>query len=136
MTPDRMAALHAACFTVPRPWSTQEISDLLTSPLVFALTESAGFALGRAAADEAELLTLAVDPAKRRQGTGTRLLAAFLDTARERKAVRAFLEVAADNSPAIALYLQAGFTQCGRRRGYYRPVGGPPVDAVVMERAL
>jgi len=131
-----MAALHAACFAVPRPWSAAEIAGLLTSPGVFVTPESAGFAMGRIAADEVELLTLAVDPGARRQGTGRRLVAAFLQAARTRGAARAFLEVAADNVAAVALYLQAGFTVCGRRRGYYHPASGPAVDALVMERVL
>ena len=131
-----MAALHAACFTVPRPWSAAEIADLLASPTAFLTTESAGFAMGRIAADEVELLTLAVDPGARRQGTGRRLVAAFLETACSRGAARAFLEVAADNAAAVALYLQADFTVCGRRKGYYRAPSGLAVDALVMERAL
>lgn len=131
-----MAALHAASFTVPRPWSAPEIEALLASLGVFTFAESAGFAMGRVAVDEAELLTLAVDPAARRLGTGKRLVAGFLEAARLRAAARAFLEVAADNAPAIALYLQAGFAPCGRRRGYYRPAQGPAVDALVMDRAL
>ena len=131
-----MATLHAACFAIPRPWSAGEIADLLASPQVFACAESAGFAMGRAAADEAELLTLAVDPARRRQGIGARLVESFAAAARARGAQRAYLEVAADNTAAIALYLQAGFAVCGRRRGYYHPAGAKPVDALVMDRAL
>lgn len=127
-----MAALHAVCFTVPRPWSATEIADLLTSPQVFLVAESSGFALGRIAFDEVELLTLAVDPAQRRQGIGRRLVAGFAAGARARGAARAFLEVAADNEPAIGLYLQADFAVCGRRRGYYRPAVGPAIDALVM----
>ncbi len=136
MTPVAMATLHAACFTVPRPWTAAEIADLLTSPLVFCCAESGGFAMGRAVADEAELLTLAVDPAGRRQGLGRRLVAAFLAEARARNATRAFLEVVPDNDAAIALYRQAGFMPCGRRKGYYHPADRPALDALVMDRAL
>jgi ribosomal-protein-alanine N-acetyltransferase len=136
MTPAAMAAVHAACFTVPRPWTAAEIADLLTSPLVFCCDESGGFAMGRAVADEAELLTLAVDPAWRRQGVGRRLVAAFLAEARARQATRAFLEVVPDNHAAIALYLQSGFASSGRRKGYYHPPGRPAVDALVMDRVL
>ncbi len=131
-----MAALHAASFTAPRPWSAPEFADLLASPHVFACAESAGFILGRVVVDEAEVLTLAVDPAARRQGLGRRLVAAFLDAARARQATRAFLEVAADNDAALALYLQAGFAICGRRTGYYALKSAPAVDALVMERAV
>ena len=136
MTADDMATLHAAAFTTPRPWSAAEITALLTSPLVFALTESEGFVLGRAVAGEAEVLTIAVAPDARRQGIGARLLAGFLDQARTRGADRAFLEVAADNVAAIALYAQAGFTAAGWRRGYYCTPAGHRVDALVMDRRL
>lgn len=131
-----MAALHAACFTVPRPWSAVEIAALQGGAGVFTCAESAGFLMGRVAADEAELWTLAVDPTARRQGVGGRLVVAFLAGARARGAARAFLEVAADNAPAIGLYLQAGFAVCGRRRGYYRPDNAPAVDALVMDCTL
>jgi len=131
-----MAALHRVCFTVPRPWSATAIADLLVSQHVFALTESGGFALGRAVAGEAELLTLAVDPGLRRHGIGRRLIHGFLAAATDRGASRAFLEVVPDNLAAISLYLQAGFAVCGRRKGYYRPANGPALDALVMDRAI
>ena len=112
------------------------MQGLVGSAGVFVAAESDGFAIGRIAGDEVELLTLAVDPLRRRQGNGARLVAGFLATAQAQDALRAFLEVAADNEAAIALYLQAGFAVCGRRRGYYRPASGPAVDALVMERGV
>ena len=95
-----------------------------------------GFALGRAVADEAELLTLAVAPGDRRHGIGTGLLADFLAEARERGAVTMFLEVAADNVAALALYRRHGFSEAGRRRGYYRDSPTHAVDAIVMRRRI
>ncbi len=136
MTPEAMAALHHASFTLPRPWSAAEFARLSDSPAVFVASESFGFAMGRIAADEVELLTLAVAPAARRQGVGARLLATLLEKARTRGASRVFLEVAADNTAAVGLYLQAGFSVCGRRHGYYPRPDGPPTDALVMVRSL
>jgi len=136
MTPAAMAALHAACFTSPRPWSEAEILALLADPLVFCLTEPAGFLMGRAVAGEAELLTLAVDPAQRRAGIGRRLVAGFLDEAARRGAESCFLEVAAGNTAARALYAAAGFTEAGIRRGYYRHPSGMAEDALIMVRAM
>ena len=103
MTPAEMAALHAHSFTTPRPWSEAEISDLLASPLVFALTRPGAFLLGRVVAGEAEVLTLAVAPEARRRGLGRKLLARFIYQARLRAAETAFLEVAAGNAAARAL---------------------------------
>lgn len=127
-----MAALHAACFTTPRPWTGEEIASLLASPHVFALFAPSGFLLGRAVADEAELLTLAIDPAARRQGQARDLVARFLDRARICAAQTAFLEVTADNTAAIALYHACGFRPAGLRRAYYHRVGAAALDAVVM----
>jgi [ribosomal protein S18]-alanine N-acetyltransferase len=131
-----MAAIHAASFTTPRPWSGAEIDSLLQSRFVFALCESQGFLLGRALAGEAELLTLAVDPAARRQGLGAKLVSGFLAQARLRDATTAFLEVAADNLAAQSLYLGIGFTLSGRRKGYYHALDGTKQDALVFTRAL
>jgi ribosomal-protein-alanine N-acetyltransferase len=47
-----------------------------------------------------------------------------------------FLEVAADNPGAIALYAVAGFEAVGRRAGYYGRLAGGSVDAIVMRRGL
>lgn len=132
MTPQDMAALHAACFTTPRPWSAQEFADLLTHPATFALTAPDGFLLGRVVAGEAELLTLAVAPAARRHGQGRQLVQAFLTESQQRRAESAFLEVAASNHPAQALYLAAGFTPAGKRRGYYRTPDGSAEDALIL----
>ena len=136
MTPEALAALHAACFATPRPWSAAEFAALLATPGVFLRGDSRGFVLGRAVAGEAELLTLAVAPEERRQGLGRALLVAFEVEAREAHAETAFLEVAAANVAARALYAGAGWAETGRRRGYYRLPGGGADDAVVMTRAL
>ena len=133
-----LAALHAQCFTAP--WSAGEIGDLLDGPGGFALMIDspgpAGFILCRALVGEAEVLTLAVAPAVRGQGLGKALLQAALGLAYGAGAEAMFLEVAADNAPAIGLYEQTGFEQVGLRRGYYANQGGSPVDALVYRRAL
>lgn len=131
MTPADMAKIHAAAFKQSRPWSVAEISDLLGSPLVRAETAAHGFALWRAIAGEAELLTIAVAPETQRRGIGTDLMRRFLQNAADMADV-AFLEVAADNSSAIALYQRHGFAPSGLRKAYYPRPGGHNVDAIVM----
>jgi ribosomal-protein-alanine N-acetyltransferase len=86
-------------------------------------------------AGEAEVLTLAVRPEQRRRGAARALLAAALALAAPTAAAM-FLEVAADNAGAVALYEAAGFEQVGRRAGYYGRTGAPSIDAIVMRRAL
>ena len=136
--PARLAAIHAACFTTPRPWTAAEFAALLAQPHVFLLTDDASapgaLLIGSAIAGEAELLTLAVRPPARRQGIGRRLVQDFLATAQARGAEDLFLEVAADNAAAIALYEAAGFRRSGLRRGYYHTAEGAAGDALVLTR--
>lgn len=132
MTPAALAALHAACFTTPRPWSEAEFASVLAAPGALLLTSDHGFLLGRVAAGEAELLTLAVAPAARRTGEGRDLVRRFLAAAEGQGAEVAFLEVASDNPVAQALYRATGWHEAGRRRGYY----APGVDALVLRRDL
>lgn len=132
----RLAAIHSAAFTVQRPWSADEIRDLVSGKGAVLVVEDHGFALGRVIFDEVELLTIAVDPVAHRQGIGARLLAAFGVTASGMGATRGFLEVAEDNPAARALYLRAGWRVSGRRKGYYRDAAGAPVDAILMDITL
>ena len=136
MKPEDMAALHAAAFDNSRPWSAQEFASLLQSAATFHVGDTHAFALGRVIADEAELLTLATAPASRRRGLGKACVSAFLHEAHARGATTAFLEVAADNAAALALYRTCGFDEDGRRPGYYTRKGAAPVDAILMRRAL
>ena len=133
--PQTLAALHAQAFD--HPWSTAEIASLLDTPGTFVVEEDQGFILARALAGEAEIITLAVAPAARRQGLARRLIEQAVVRAMALGAESLFLEVADDNVPALALYRSLGFEVVGRRRGYYaRPRGEAPVDALVMRLAL
>lgn len=137
MTPEDMATCHArAVGDAGRPWSVEEFASLTSSPLVFDIGDARGFALGRVVADEAELLMLATDPAHRRGGLARAALADFEAEARARDATIAFLEVAADNDPALWLYRAAGYVELARRKGYYARVAGRTVDAIVMRKPL
>jgi ribosomal-protein-alanine N-acetyltransferase len=133
MTPEKMAEIHKAAFAPQRGWTVAEFRDLCTSDLVefFALRD--GFALVRTVAEEAELLTLAVHPTAQRRGNADSIITNWMANAR---AHTAFLEVAADNHAAIALYAKHGFVPCGHRKAYYSRPDGPPVDAVMMQVAL
>lgn len=139
MNPEAMARLHAAAFTAPAPWRTESFAALLAEPAVFALASpcAQAFALGRALAGEAELLTLATHPDSRRAGLARALLQRFQSGARARGATAAFLEVAETNRAARALYAQAGWHQVGRRPGYYRDAGAQaPVAALILRKTL
>ncbi|MBV9750076.1 MAG: GNAT family N-acetyltransferase [Acetobacteraceae bacterium] len=127
-----MALLHAAAFPPIDRWSATAFATQLALPGVFGLIdERGGLALARVIADEAELLTIAVHPAARRQGIGRTLLTAVLSEAARRGAVTVFLEVAESNAPAHALYASLAFTPVGRRKGYYASA-----DALVLRRVM
>jgi [ribosomal protein S18]-alanine N-acetyltransferase len=136
---DLAARFHRQAFEPigERPWTRQDIAELVASPAVVGLIvqvdgNDAGLAILRVAADEAEVLTIAVDAACRRRGVGRALLQAMLEHARAGGAHKVFLDVDAHNAPALALYSQAGFRPVGRRLGYFQRAGGPPADAIVM----
>lgn len=136
MTPEEMAEIHVASFITPRPWSATEITDLLAAQNTHLFSQKQGFALLRIAGPEAEILTIAVHPAMRRQNIAKTLLAeahAFAKTARVEEV---FLEVADQNHAAIALYESAGYTHQGIRKDYYTGPKGEHISAIVMSRTI
>ena len=113
-----LAAIHADAFDAA--WSAEEIAGVISGPGAFGFKhEPAGFILCRVIADEAEVLTVAVSPAHRRQAVATALLTGALAWARVHGARSMFLEVAEDNHTAVALYDALGFVDVGRRPAYY-----------------
>jgi len=112
-----LAALHAVCFE--RAWDADTLSAMLASPGTFAFATVDGFVIARLAADQAEILTLAVRPEARGKGLGRALLQAAINQARGLGVVTMFLEVGTDNPRALALYAGLGFAKVGARKGYY-----------------
>ena len=119
-----MAAIHAACFA--RNWSANEMAQFVDAPGCLSLLASPasgqparGFLIVRSAGDEAEILTLAVDPSHRRQGHARALLAAVIACLRQAGVQRLLLEVDATNGPARGLYQSLGAVAVGRRPRYY-----------------
>lgn len=136
MTPQDFATLHAHAFSATRAWSAQEFADLLAHPGTFAVGDAASFCLVRTVLDEAEVLTIATDPSQRRKGLARRILQEAEEQARARKAATIFLEVAEDNAAALSLYASSGYSQIGRRSGYYLPKDAAPVAALVLRKSL
>lgn len=89
------------------------------------------FALGKLAADEAELYQICVHPDLRRRGIAAELLARFLESMKARGAAVCFLEVRSRNAPAIALYNSCGFDRISVRKNYYNDD-----DAVIMRKNI
>jgi len=115
-----LAKLHAQSFA--EAWDEKALTGLIDAPGALGLIAepAQGFVLVRTVADEAEVLTICVANAVRRLGLGTALLRAAAAKASPAGAKTIFLEVAADNEAAKALYARHGFTAVGMRKAYYR----------------
>ncbi len=128
-----LAEIHRAAFPPAEAWSADVMALQLGVPGAFGwLHPAGGMVLARVAADEADILTIAVAPGARRQGLGRALLLAAMVEAARRGATTMFLEVGVANHAAHALYVSAGFTEVGRRRGYYADGG----DALILRAPL
>jgi ribosomal-protein-alanine N-acetyltransferase len=117
-------------------WPESSVKEAIAAQSAVALLSEAGgktigFLIGRQAADEAEILNLAVVKESRRRGEGGALLEAALEEFRARGVSRVFLEVRDSNEAGIAFYGKHGFSKIGRREGYYRE---PFESAIVMEK--
>jgi [ribosomal protein S18]-alanine N-acetyltransferase len=133
-----LSALHRVCFP-EEPWEPQEMAKIMAiagffGRIAWEHDQPAGLALALDLGGECEILALGVVPELRRAGIGSALLASIREEARRRGARQVFLEVAADNIAARALYAAQGFNQIGRRLNYYRRPAGP-VDALVLSSA-
>ena len=134
-----IAAVHAVSFQ--RGWSEDEIERLLTNRSVIAHRTTnrrtlTGFILSRMAAGEAEILSVAVAPARRGKGLARSLLNHHLRRLAGLGTRAVFLEVGRDNAPALSLYRRAGFKEVGQRPGYYQHDKKGAVAALVLRRDL
>jgi ribosomal-protein-alanine N-acetyltransferase len=134
---DALAALHASSFA--RAWDAASMAQFLAAPSCLCLIASRqsdalpqGFLIARTAGDEAELLTLAVEPAHRQQGLAAALLAEAVRQLRAAGARQLFLEVEPGNAPALRLYESFGAVRVGERKAYYEH----GADAAIFSLAL
>jgi ribosomal-protein-alanine N-acetyltransferase len=135
----RLAQLHGASFH--RGWGEGEFEQMLRerNTLLHRLRQgraTIGFAVSRMAADEAEILSIAVDVRHRGRGLSRNLLLTHLGHLAGRGIRTVFLEVEENNQPARRLYDRAGFAVTGRRERYYKQPGGEQLNAVLMRRDL
>jgi ribosomal-protein-alanine N-acetyltransferase len=131
-----LARLEGSAFS--DPWSLAMLEEALAARGAVTLVadlagEVIGSVMGRAVADEGEILTIAIDPAHRRQGLGRHLLAAALGQMAVTGVRTVWLEVRTSNVAARMMYLGSGFVAAGVRRGYYRR---PTEDALILKREL
>jgi ribosomal-protein-alanine N-acetyltransferase len=134
-----IAALHSASFR--RGWSEQEVEELLLDPAVVAHRamlgrKFAGFIMARQAADEAEILSVAVARSSQGRGLASQLLTLHLRRLAGLGVKAVFLEVDEHNAPAIRLYSRAGFREVSRRPNYYPQPDGKTAAALVLRRDI
>ncbi len=136
-----IAGMHARLFDAP--WNESSVAKLLEHPASTAFVAeiglpkiAVGFIMGQVMADEAEILSLGVAPELQRRGLGRTLVDGLLRAARKAESKRLFLEVAADNAAALALYRELKFVETSRRNGYYPRINGQAVDALVLQCAI
>lgn len=132
MSPEELSRAYSAAFPNSRHWSADEFASLLADPQCKCFGDSRCFALTRKVLDEIELITIATNPDHRRQGLARSVMALWMKQAKAVGTKNAFLEVAADNKTAQALYADCGFTETGRRKAYYRRSDAPSVDALIL----
>ena len=141
---DRLAEIHGGAFT--RTWSEDDFAALLADAAVFAIVvrrqsffgvrRLAGFVLVRVAADEAEILTIAVRPENRGRGFGRLLMEEALRRLYRERVAACFLEVDRGNQAAVSLYRSLGFVVAGERKRYYPDPRSGDGAALVMRVQL
>lgn len=134
-----IAALHARSFR--RGWSEEEVEGLLIDRSVITHRATsgavlAGFIMSRRAADEAEILSVAVADAFRGRGLARAMLNLHLRRLAGLGARAVFLEVDENNAAAVRLYARAGFREVSRRPNYYPGAGGTAATALLLRRDL
>ncbi|WP_370675862.1 ribosomal protein S18-alanine N-acetyltransferase [Pleomorphomonas sp. PLEO] len=138
---DDLAALHARAFR--HGWPATEMEAMIADPTVTTIVaregrtpftrRPVGFVMVRAAADEAEILTVAVAPTRRGRGIGRLLMDETIRRLYFMRVASLFLEVDEGNGPALALYRHLGFREVGHRANYY---AGGTANALVMRADL
>ncbi len=136
-----LSALHGSAFA--QPWGAASIGILIDTPGTFAFvaggqTQPVGFLIARVAADESEILTLAVSPGARRQGHGAGLVRSAAVHAQILGARAMFLEVETTNAAARKLYEALGFScvSVSAARAITPMRGAKPEDALVLRSNL
>jgi ribosomal-protein-alanine N-acetyltransferase len=135
------AHIHQKSFA--KGWEETEIYHLLSDRNVIGnglwqerSKKLLGFILSRKAADEAEILSIAIDPKYRGRGMAAHLLRDHMNELSQLAVRRLFLEVDKHNQPACKLYDKFGFYKVGERPAYYHNASGQPSSALILRKDL
>ncbi len=124
-----LANLHKKCFP-NKPWSADDFRDLKNSGCEIIMSEN-GFIVYRIVVDEAEIITIGVNPEMRRNGIASAMIGIIEKTLKNQGVKKIFLEVASNNIAAQKLYENSGFVRAGLRPKYY-----DGVDAILMSKDI
>jgi len=124
-----LADLHQKCFP-NKPWSEQDFADLQKSGCEIIMSQN-GFIVYRCVADEAEIITIGVNPELRHQGIASAMIGIIEKTVKNQGIKKIFLEVSSINTPAQKLYENCGYKNIGIRPKYY-----DGIDAILMSKDL
>lgn len=126
---DELVNLHKKCFP-EHPWSSDDFRDLQNSGCEIIMSEN-GFIVYRSVTDEAEIITIGVNPEMRRQGIASAMIGIIENTLKNQGIKKIFLEVSSTNIPGQKLYENFGFKRVGLRPKYYGDS-----DAILMSKEL
>lgn len=121
----RAAIIHAESFETG--WNGDTLSSHFNNDLCLGIMDGGtlcGFIIMRCAADQADIITIAVAQNSRRKGLAKTLLNAAEQAAIKKGVQLIFLEVAEDNHAAVTLYKISGYDAIGKRPAYYRRKDG------------
>ena len=126
---EKLSNLHQKCFPT-KPWSADDFRDLKNSGCEIIMSEN-GFIVYRIAVDEAEIITIGVNPDFRRNGIASAMIGIIEKNLKNQGVKKLFLEVASNNMPAQKLYENMGFKTVGLRPKYY-----DGVNAILMSKDI
>ena len=123
------------------PWSNQILNELLEQDSIQLMImnnrandEVIGYCLYQVLFEQAEILRIGTHPDYQRQRIASQIFAKLNEVLETQQVEALLLEVRADNTAAIALYEQQGFTMIHRRKGYYQLGLQSAIDAIIMQR--
>jgi ribosomal-protein-alanine N-acetyltransferase len=133
--------IHKESFA--RGWTENEFENLLSEQNIIAnyiyniaSKKMLGFILSRKAADEAEILSIAIKSKYRGRGMASTLLKEHINDLQNLGIIRLFLEVDKNNQPALRLYEKVGFFQVGERQSYYQSASGEYSTAYILRKDI
>lgn len=122
-------------------WNAAAFRQLIESPgmrahIFHQSDQPIGFCLYRTVLDEAELVSIAVDPVFQGSGLSHQIMTHMIEALKSQQVQRLFLEVRKDNKAAIKLYEKSGFNIVGERANYYKSKDGKKTDAIIFSLDL